>query len=54
MGHPQTEIRRARQVWPDSHNDPNKWGSDVLWEEQERFTNDSLYANHDWDIFKVG
>lgn len=37
----------------DSHNDPNKWGSDAWWEEQERFINDSLYANHDWDIFKV-
>ena len=37
----------------DSHNDPNKWGSDAWWEEQERFINDSLYVNHDWDIFKV-
>ena len=33
-------------------NNPNKWGSDAWWEEQERFINDSLYVNHDWDIFR--
>ena len=32
--------------------DPNEWGSDAWWAEQERFINESLYVNHDWDIFK--
>ena len=34
-------------------NNPNKWGSDAWWAEQEKFINDSLYVNHDWDIFKA-
>ena len=29
-----------------------KWGSDAWWEEQKKFIDDSLYINHDWDIFK--
>ena len=33
-------------------NNPNKRGSDAWWAEQERFINESLYVNHDWDIFK--
>lgn len=32
--------------------DPNRWGSEAWWKEQEKFINDSLYVNHDWDIFK--
>ena len=33
-------------------NNPNKRGSDAWWAEQEKFINESLYVNHDWDIFK--
>ena len=36
----------------DDNNNPNKWGSDAWWEEQKKFLDDSLYINHDWDIFK--
>lgn len=36
----------------DDNNNPNKWGSDAWWEEQKKFIDDSLYINHDWDIFK--
>lgn len=33
-------------------NNPNKRGSDAWWEEQKKFIDESLYVNHDWDIFK--
>ena len=36
----------------DDNNNPNKWGSDAWWEEQKKFIDDSLYVNHDWDIFR--
>ena len=32
--------------------DPNQWGSEAWWEEQKKFIDESLYVNHDWDIFK--
>ena len=34
-------------------NNPNKRGSDAWWEEQKKFIDESLYVNHDWDIFKA-
>ncbi len=37
---------------PDFNRNPNKRGSDAWWAEQEKFINESLYVNHDWDIFK--
>lgn len=40
------------ELGDDPDQAPNKWGSDAWWEEQERFINDSLYVNHDWDIFR--
>ena len=33
-------------------NNPNQWGSEAWWEEQKKFIDESLYVNHDWDIFK--
>ena len=44
---------RASDLTSDpAFNNPNKRGSDAWWAEQERFINESLYVNHDWDIFK--
>ena len=40
------------ELGDDPDQNPNKWGSDAWWEEQERFINDSLYVNHDWEIFR--
>ena len=37
----------------DPNKDPKVVGSDAWNEEGQRLINDSLYVNHDWDIFKV-
>lgn len=37
----------------DPNQDPYNVGSDAWREQQQKFTNDSLYIYHDWDIFKI-
>ncbi|MDO4395460.1 MAG: hypothetical protein Q4C51_01535 [Clostridia bacterium] len=29
-----------------------EWGNDAWWDVQKRYIDESLYVNHDWDIFK--
>ena len=36
----------------DPDGDPNQRGSEAWWHEQKKFIDESLYVNHDWDIFK--
>lgn len=36
----------------DPNRDPHNVGSDAWKAQQQKFTNDSLYIYHDWDIFK--
>ena len=36
----------------DPNQDPHNVGSDAWKAQQQKFTNDSLYIYHDWDIFK--
>ncbi len=40
------------ELGDDPNQDPHNVGSDAWKAQQQKFTNDSLYIYHDWDIFK--
>lgn len=41
------------ELGDDPNQDPHNVGSDAWKAQQQKFTNDSLYIYHDWDIFKI-